>query len=83
MMQEAVESHNYYCSPSSVTALGTFSVMYMMRKMKKLQIMNNEKMMKEACGGANITHVGMWLVLHIKTKNSENGLYFYLQVGTI
>ena len=46
--------------------------------------MNNEKMMKEACGGgANITHVGMQLVLYIKTKNFENGLYFNPQVGTI
>jgi len=40
-------------------------------------------MMKEACGGAIITHVGMWLVLNIKTKNFKNGLYFHLQVGTI
>jgi hypothetical protein len=30
--------------------------------------MNNEKIRKEACDGANITHVGMWLVLYIKTK---------------
>jgi len=44
--------------------------------------MNNGKMM-EACGGANTTHVGMWLVLYIKTKNFENGLYFHRQVGTI
>jgi hypothetical protein len=34
-MKEAVESHNYYCSPSSATALGTFSVMYMLRKKEK------------------------------------------------
>ena len=45
--------------------------------------MNNEKMMKEACGGANITQVNVWLVLYIKTKNFVNGLYFHLQVGTI
>jgi hypothetical protein len=31
--------------------------------------MNNEKMMKEPCGDANTTHVGMTLVLYIKTKN--------------
>jgi len=67
-MKETVESHNYYCSPSSDTSLGTFSVIYMLRKKEKLQIMNNKKMMKEACGGANIIHLGMWLVLYIKTK---------------
>jgi hypothetical protein len=55
----------------------------MLRKRKSCKVMNNEKMMKEACGGSIITHVGMWLVLNIKTRNSENGLYFHLQVGTI
>jgi hypothetical protein len=36
-----------------------------------------------ACGGANITHVGKWIVVYIKTNNFENVLYFHLQVGTI
>lgn len=39
--------------------------------------------MKEACGGANITHVGKCIVVYIKTNNFENGLYFHHQAGTI